>query len=360
MWPSAHAGAVCLQFILVSLLFMLIAYRLYSRLSDLGPIVLLSSMSVAALLLFTVTLKRNCAIRPLRNLAGYLERKCSRINNRLLYPLCWVALVFLLAVFPSLTFFRLAYKEEMDLFIKYGQMTLVNNLNARDERVRTSYTSNLFKNQQAAKAFVAARLNKDLDRYYRFFFDTRITENKQKITPGEGGHGPVISELRKRLLSSQPSSIIRHGLVADASADDLWRSDSNDARLTLQVPQASTNGKTFLDITSTPHRYPVDASTLLFFVPTIALKLFLLIRFLLNRVFLLNNIEISDPDAEVPPLANTRNNFLVLGSPFTHLKKLLPVADAQILNLKNANGNCEWFKKFDLKGFSKSHSRNPY
>lgn len=350
MWPASDAMAVYLQFIAASLLFILVAYLLPSRRSDLGSVVLLSSTSVVALLLLMVSLQRNWAIKPFVNLAGYLERTQSRINFRLLYPLCLVALTFIIAVFPSLTFFRLAYNAEMDLYVKYGQMTLVNSLNEREERVRAAYPMKIFGNQKAADTFTAHRLKEDLDRYYGFFFNTKITENECPISRTEIEHGPVLLQVRKLLPLSQQSSIIRRGLVASESADGLWRWGSNDRSLTLQVPQASANGKIFLNIASTRKRYPVTGRTLFFFLPLMALGLFFLIRFILNRVFLLDTIGFPNPDIETPALSNIQKLFLVLGSPFTRGKKLLP-ADSRVLNLKNGGSNGELFKNFDLNTF---------
>src|SRR5205085_5473870 len=122
--------------------------------------------------------------------------------------------------FPSLTFFRLAYDEEMDLFIKYGQVTLVNSLNEREERLRAAYPIGIFDNKEAVKTFLDVRLKEDLDTYSAFFFGTKIEDGSTNIhfTP-QPGQRTVLQELRKRLPFSHPSSIVRHGLVANVTAD---------------------------------------------------------------------------------------------------------------------------------------------
>jgi hypothetical protein len=349
MWPSADASPIYLQAIVVNILFIFIAWRVSAHLSYPG-FFLLSLLSIMALLVMIVSLNRKWALKPSIALASLLERKWSWINERLFYSLCLLTLVLMIAVFPSLTFFRLAYDEEMDLFVKYGQVTLVNSLNEREERLRIAYPSGIFTDKDAAMKFLSARLKENLDTYYAFFFGTRIDAGSANINPTvPAGEETVLLDLRKRLPFSHPSSIVRHGLIANVSADGLWQwSNSDDSNLSLRAPQGNAKGDAFFNIASTTQRFPLHRLNLLPFIVVMILILFLLIRFILNRVFLLGTIESCPLDGRALTPASVGKSFVVLGPPYTGREKLLPAANFKVLNLNNGS---EWPDKFNLKTF---------
>jgi hypothetical protein len=82
--------------------------------------------------------------------------------------------------------------------------------------------------------------------------------------------------------------------------------------------------------------------------------LFLLVRFILNRVFLLRTVEIIEPKE----LQTSSKLFMVLGAPFTRREeRILPVADSQVLNLKSLDG--KWLKNFNLTRFLHNASSKP-
>lgn len=349
MWPVADASPIYLQSILVTVLLIFIAWLVSPPRSFKG-VFFLSLLSIVALLVMIVSLNRKWILKPGKAFTSFLERNWSGMNYRTLYSLCLVTLVLMIAVFPSLTFFRLAYDEEMDLFIRYGQVTLVNSLNDREERLRESYPGGTFASNEATKTFLGNRLKVDLDRYYAFFFGTQINEgstNTNLSTQSEPG--TVLGELRKRMPFSNPSSIVRHGLVANVSADGLWKwGSSADSNLALQAPQGSAAGTTFFNIASTRQPFPLRKLTNAPFITLMIVILFLLIRFILNRVFLLGTIENSPVPIEALTPPKREKLFVVLGPSYTGREKLLPASDFQVLNLKAGNG---WPDKFDLTKF---------
>ena len=355
LWPTAGFSPIYLQSIPISALFTFVAYKLSYRLPDYGLILLRSLVSVAALLLLFVQLKYNLALKPSVRLASYLERRWPKINYRSLYALCLVALVLVIGVLPSVTFFRLAYNEEMGLFIKYGQVTLVNSLNEREERVRAAYPSSIFENMPAADTFIGGRLAEKLDRYYDFFFDTEITDgiaNGKAST--EDTQGKLLLALSKLIPFSSQSSIVRHGLIRNQSADDLWQwSGGESGRLTVRAPQGSAKGKgsMFLNIASTTPRFTLHPLPWALFMAVIIPILFLLVRFILNRVFLLDAIETSNLDPRESILSGARRLFVVLGSPYTRRDSLLQQPDLKVLNLKREAVDGQWLEKFDLDEF---------
>ena len=369
LWPSEKASAIYLQSIPASILICLFAYWLSSRLPDHTLAVVFSLLSIAAVLLLSVQLKHNLVAKRVEDLAKFLERLWSRINYRFLYTLCLVPLVFILAVLPSVAFFRLAYNEEMDLFTKYGQVTLVNSLNEREARVRTAYSRTLFapefgpENTERTNTFLRARLDATFDRYDDFFFDTQIIGKGSTVTKTaeEASQGRLLFDLRRLLPFASQNSIIRHGLVEDRSADDFWRWNRIEGgKLLLRAPQETPRDKTEAPVnasvlrvaSNTPHFWLRHLSWFCF-VSLMVLGLFLLIRFVVKRVFLLDAVKLSKSHDKPSVTSDARNRFVVLGSPYTRRSQIAPEAQYRVLSLKTTAVDDGWAQKLDLETFLK-------
>ena len=372
LWPSPKSSAIYLQSIPVSILFCLVAYWLSSRLRDHTMVVVFSSLSVVAILLLSVQLKHNLVLTPIESLAKFLEGLWSRLNYRFLYILCLVALVFVLAVLPSVAFFKLAYNDEMDLFTKYGQVTLVNSLNEREARVRAAYPNTLFgSDKNAARTFLRARIDSPLgrsdsllDRYDGFFFGTEVKNSPVPNTRAETNQGGLLLALRRQLPFASQSSVIRHGLVASRSADDFWRWGRNEGgKLVLQASQNNLTDKTqspaYADKTAasglsiasnTPHFW-LRRLSWVSFIALLALILFLVIRFVVKRVFLFDALKLSKSERKPAAASDAGKRFVVLGSPYTRRSQI--AAQYKVLNLESAAVDGEWVQKLDLETFLK-------
>jgi hypothetical protein len=350
IWPYADAAPIYLQSIVVTVILIVIAWKISPAVSYTGVLVL-SLLSVAAVAVMILLLRYKWALKPSVKVTEFLEKRWSRVNYRSLYSLCLVMLVLMIAVFPSLTFFRHVYDEELELFIKYGQVTLVHSLNEREERLRAAYPSSIFATKDAADTFLRDRFQKDLDRYYAFFFKTTIDDNGGKTNSGGQVTQPtILSKLRKSLPFSNPTSVVRHGLVENASADGLWSWDGSDTNLAVQAPHGSANGNAVFHITSNTEQFQLPRLFLWPFIGLMILVLFLLIRFILNRVFLLGTIETSPFDAKALKPTGMQKLFLVLGPQYTGREKLLPATDFEILNLRSGS---EWHDQASLDKFLK-------
>jgi hypothetical protein len=364
LWPSEKSSAIYLQSILVSILLCIFAYLASSRLPDYTLAGVFSLLSMLAVLLLSVQLKHNLAMKPVEWFAKALESLWSRINYKFLYTFSLVPLVFLLAVMPSVAFFRLAYNEEMDLFTKYGQVTLVNSLNERDARIRAAYSRSLFglENKNAAGTFLRTRLDKSFDRYDKFFFDTHISKGSTATdAPGEASQGWLLFTLRKLLPFGRQSSIVRHGLVADRSADDLWQwRRAKGGKLVLQAPLETPRDKTedasVLNVASNTPHFWLRRFSWFCFVSLMALVLFLLIRFVVKRVFLLDAVKLSNSDDKPSVPSDAGKRFVVLGSPYTRRSLITPEAHYKVLNLETAAVDGEWAQKLDLQPYLEAPS----
>ncbi|HEY6806951.1 MAG TPA: hypothetical protein VI306_25465 [Pyrinomonadaceae bacterium] len=353
IWPCPAAGPAYLQSIPISILLNAIAYFLSYRVSDRNLIIFLSILSVAAWLILIAQLRfGKLILRPSIRLTAYLRSHWTWVNYRSLYVLCLVALVLVVAVLPALAFFRLAYDDQMDLFVKYGQVTLVNNLNEREQRVRAAYPANIFANEAAAKTFIQARLEEKLDRYDNFFFGTQVTrvDAVGNVTT-DNRQRDWIHAFSKMLPFSSDSSIVRHGLIENQSAAGKWQwcGEGGDV-LRVQAPQSSATGKAFVDVTSNTTHFKLTPFRLVFLSLLVPI-LFLLIRFVVNRLFLLDTIKISRGEPGIAVPKDTQKLFVVLGSPYTERPGLLQTTKFKVLDLKTNGVDDEWLGKFDVGTF---------
>jgi len=370
IWPSTDAAPIYIQSIATSLFLILPALVISLQLGSTGALLVVSLISSAALLLLVVSLARNWRLKFLVKFTQKLEQKRSKINYRSLYSLCMATLFLLIAIFPSVIFFRLAYNEEMDLFVKYGQMTLVNNLNEREQRIRDAYPSKIFGDEETAtetekeaaktatQAFIEARLKEKFDSYSAFFFDTRIDTSSGTNKPPAETPATVLSELKKWLPFSHRSSILRNGLVTNGSADGLWQwSNGDNTKLTLLTSQGGA-GDPGLSVTSSTEHFAMHSMTLIVFSGAMVAVLYLLISFILTKVFLIGTVEVTKASRRKPqPLSKL---FMVLGSPFTRREeRFLPITDWKVLDLKSRNGDSEWLNTFNLQTFLGEDSSKP-
>lgn len=355
LWPSPKSSSIYLQSLPATVLLCFVAYWLSTRLSDRALVVVFSLLSVVAVLLLSVQLKYQFGLKATAAFADALERFWSKINYRFLFILCLVPVVFLLAVLPSLAFFRLAFNQDMDLFTKYGQITLINSLNEREARVRSTYADIDFgPDPKAAQTFVQARLSQDFDRCDDFFFDTQVTNGRIDTTTAVEPHELfLLGTLRRFLPFGSRSSIIRHGLVESKRADGFWRwGRKEDGKLVLQTGPETTNTAGLSIISNTPHFW-LRRLSWLSFISLMVVILFLVIRFVVKSVFLLDAVKlVSNSEDKQSVSSGAWKRFVVLGSPYTRRNQLAPEAEFKVLNL--ADG--EWGHKFDLKEFLKDNS----
>jgi hypothetical protein len=348
--PASYYSPVYLQLIPIYIVLTLIGYELSNRLSDRASLILLSLLSVVSLLFMLVQLKFRIMLKPSVRLARYLEGRWTFADHRLLYPLCLVGLVFVIAVLPSLAFFRLVHNEQMDLFIRYGQTTLVNSLNERESRLRSTYRFPTLRTKTDLTTFIDDRLGKDLDRYYKFFFGTQIndTTTTQPVAP-DNTRENLIQRLSKLLPFASQSSIVRHGLMASHSADNRWLSyvDAN-GKMAFSAPAGTTGGEKFYNIASDTRHFRLNAWALLIFLGLIIPALFLLIRFVVNRVFLVDAVKPVRPRA-ISIFANDGKLFMVLGSPFTRRDSLLKTENFKVVRLKSSDGSDSILEKLDAE-----------
>jgi hypothetical protein len=167
-----------------------------------------------------------------------------RIGPRVPNPYLTAAMLLLVltAVMPTAAFFQVAHVIQVDSYVKYGQLTLARESQARTERLskRPGQTTGPL-----------ARLRGDLGRYGTFFYGTRVIDASapagviddvcKDATAADADRQDPRYELPKVLEDFLPyyseSSVGMRELLHDRSSDHAWDWHRNGAILKLHTPR---------------------------------------------------------------------------------------------------------------------------
>ncbi|MDQ1557284.1 MAG: hypothetical protein QOD32_344 [Pyrinomonadaceae bacterium] len=136
----------------------LILYSEHWRLFEIAVAIPLVGLSVTAY--FLRRSGRDCKGGTERNDNSHPVTCC-----RNWYVGMMTTLMFIISVLPAISFFKLAYNEQMQLFAKHGQVKLAEDLRAREERVRGQYAG--YVHNPAAEKTPAAKRAKKVSRAKR-------------------------------------------------------------------------------------------------------------------------------------------------------------------------------------------------
>ncbi|MDN3515478.1 MAG: cache domain-containing protein [Candidatus Brocadia sp.] len=317
-----------------------------------------------------------CAIVPpyLGMVLGFLIlRKCPMPGRWNLFPyrLGYICMLFslfiLIGVLPMVAFLKVAYDEEMKLFVKHGQIKLVMGVEERADRVHSHYskikigasdtqnTTNIREKQnEFIRKLIEKRLSLTWDIYAVFFFDTNFdTEPENQCHLNEtkspaGYFGQFLTGIRP--LFYNQTCIELHELTSDASADELWQWEKT-TKLSLhkkRYTRAKGAGDNILHISSVIPVLEVPTCPL-WWIGLIGILtiLFFTIRSVVQRVFLFNVEEPLDFFREDLGFEKVSQNLLVLGSPFTRKSEILTRGAFCLIDLRaiaKENGWSETFK----------------
>lgn len=247
-----------------------------------------------------------------------------------------VVLLVLLGILPALNFYKVAYNEEMKLFAKRAQLTLADGLEGRQRRVNAQYSTERvdaasnpspFGDQSEAEQFIFRRLWERRDIYTDFW--TQLTpsgENADQSMRPDPGLDGVMKSFIMAVPSFNETSVEMGGLTQGKAADDNWDwripIDTNNLlgrelpandNLVLYLP-----GRTTAFVSTQLQRFgPTWRVALLWLTAgflVIVLLLFLVVRFVVRKVFLLDLTE----NLYLPTSATDeikQNVFLVQSSP---------------------------------------------
>jgi hypothetical protein len=289
------------------------------------PIFLVVFFAVIGILVLTQWLKLKWLFNPLQSTANTL--KLNKLIDRGDAYVCNLVLVLIMAgVLPAIVIYKVAYNEEMKLFVKHAQLTMAQRLAERYQLVRAQYSTEKSGKQSPFESytdddeeFIERRLSKGRDVYTDFFFGTTRSlqvENHEKVACDTDLDG-FMTGFSGFVPWSNETSLEIGGLTFGKAADRLWSWESSGVGSSTLHPKLP--GVENLHIVTQLERFGYSwhrawlAMTAGFVL--IFLILLILTRFVVRRIFLLDVVEgLYLPTFSMPEIK--QSTFLVQTSPY--------------------------------------------
>lgn len=345
LWPDQRKRSLYLESIVVnSVLFLLSCLAVYV-LPGLWKLGLPTLIGLVAVALTVWRFKRATRNGEQERRRWFDYRTAYMVNATLLFCLA--------SILPAYACFKLAYVEEMKLFIKQGQLNLAEYMMTREERILAQSRSTYRDTPKEIRTkLVERRMAEQRDVYDSFFFNTR---QSQQVAPPR-----YINTQRNRMMGFfkqlvplfDHSSIQRHALIAKAVDDSRSWDDSSGTALVLHArePQRSDRGSLERRIESTLP-LPTGASWW-WMLPLVFVLASLLLRYMIRQLFLFAREE-SACDELTGFCVNSvsQNLLLVLSPPFIGKSQLLQrmgLNGAKRIDIEKASGLRTWLRRADL------------
>jgi hypothetical protein len=338
------------------------------------PIVLVSLIAFTGILVLAFRAKLDWPLNKLQAIVNmfHLNKLLDRGNA---YVWNVVTLLVLLGILPAVTFYKVAYNEEMKLFAKRAQLTLAQRLEERYRRVKTQYTteradwasnpSPFGDNSTEANKFIDRRLRDSRDVYTDFWTQRSFPKQDEKTEPDPGLDG-LMAYLITAVPSFNETSVETGGLTLGKAADELWEwrrpvntnnlwgrelPSEDNLIVQLRLPGVKDT-QIFTQLQRFGRTWQVALLWMVFGFAIIILVLFLIARFVVRRVFLLDFKEsLYLPTRSTDDI--TQNVFLVQTSPFAAANGSLN-GDSNLppydyIDLVREGWQDEWLRKLEAK-----------
>jgi len=324
LWPAPDKTRIYTSLTVLNIFLIFLSLAAVRWLPGLWKIGVPVATSLSAILLFVWLIKREKESHLSTKLIERLTKR-NFLNHRAVYTLNATLLFALISIIPAYACFKLAYVEEMKLFIKEGQLDLARDLAQREERLRSQYsiTTNVASRQDAMKKFLANRLDDTgYDVYNSFFFQTKLED--AAANHSEERDNKLIRFFKNFVPLFNQSSIQRHALLWPA-ADQSWKwEERSSGELILHVNQSLTSSQATpaLHIVSTLPR--MNGSVWWFIWPVLLTIVALLVTYMCRQIFLFKrNERACDELNGFTADSVSQNLFLVLNPPFVGRRELL-------------------------------------
>jgi ABC-type multidrug transport system fused ATPase/permease subunit len=363
VWPSEKMSAIYYQSFLANLILCLLSAIVILESDGRWTVVLISLIAFTGIFTLALRLKFKLFINKLDRAVKFfrIDKLCAKGNRCIwndVYIWNMVLLLVLVGVLPAVAFFKVAYNEEMKLFVKHGQIIIAQGLQEREARVRSQYSTERvnrvnnpppIKDHGDAEKFIKQRLDKGSDVYDDFFFGTtRSVVNHPELRIKETDS--VLDFFNSFVPFFNQTSVEIGGLTQNQAADKSWQwEEQPDGKLALHI----SKGNEALHITTPLQHFgalPLLPSLFLLLWAAgfliILVILFCLTRFVARKVFLLD----VDETLRVSRLpedraAITQNLFVVQSSPLADQDGLLLAGDFHHIDLATESMGEGWVEK---------------
>jgi hypothetical protein len=335
LWPDQCKRPLYLESILVnSVLFLLSCLAVYV-LPGLWKLSLPTLIGLVAVALTVWRFKRATRNGEQERRRWFDYRTAYMVNATLLFCLA--------SMLPAYACFKLAYVEEMKLFIKHGQLNLAQDMTAREERIRAQSRST-YRNtpKEIITRLVDRRIAEQQDVYDSFFFNTRQSLQTAPPTYITTQQNRMLCFFKQLVPLFDQGSVQRHALITKAVDDSRNWDDSSGTALVLHArePQRNDRGRLERRIESSLPRS--TGASWWWILPLVFMLASLLLRYMIRQLFLFAREE-SACDELTGFCVNSvsQNLLLVLNPPF--------IGKSQLLQRMGLNGA----KRIDIEKFSR-------
>jgi hypothetical protein len=333
IWPWPESLPTYYRSIVMTLLFCAVAITFIAATARKVTVLAVSITAFVGIAGFLLRLKLGWVSKAVNRVAQEM-----RIERSFDYARAYIAnlvlLVALVGVLPAVAFFKVAYDEEMRLFVKHTQYTLAQTLAQRYKRITDQYTTRrspgnpgpIASNTALATALRDQRVQNFNDVYGKSFFDTTFSQRVAKVDsrPPSEQHEQR-DWLQRFFVGRLPffnhTSVELSGLMQNRSDDNSWWWREGAGNLHLQVPQDVKAGQLQVDVNTPlnelvarPSFRDMSSGLLLLAFGLLFAVLFLLCRFIVTKVFLLDFQERSLPRLPATGFNHLEQNLFVVKS----------------------------------------------
>lgn len=265
-----------------------------------------------------------------------------------------VALLFCLgSILPAYACFKIAYVQEMKLFIKNGQLKLSDDMIAREERIRAlSRATYRSTPKETVENLLDRRIAEQRDVYDGFFFNTSQTQQPAIATYTTAQPSRLLSFFRGFVPIFDHSSIKRHALTTMAADNSRSWDDSSGTTLVLHARQAQANGVALTERRIESHLPRLSGSSWWLMLLLVFVFTSLLVYYMIRQLFLFAREE-SACDELTGFCVNSvsQNLLLVLSPPFIGKSQLLQrmgLNGANRIDIEKVSRLKTWLRRADL------------
>jgi hypothetical protein len=359
LWPSETRTLSYLTSVVVLLIFSAVSFFLiFDRSRSSARVAILTCLiSFLGIVFYLINLRLNFRTHVGETIKEFrLWKKTSRLRSRvdrydLAYALNLSFLLLLISIMPSIAIFKFAYESEMELFIKYGQLTMANGLAERDERIRSRYQnpSGIWRDDD----FIKNRLARTWDVYTNFFFHTTSPKTGQNPENSSQQEWPWSYIWIHDQIPILKDSIVKRGLFNKPFKDGSrsWFQPANDHQSLMLHAVIGRPGDPQSDYLVTqvpPFEVSRKVAALVFVLGF--LPFFLLFYLIVRKVFLLDLHKPSSFSFHAWFSREIRGNcFMILEDPFTQ-DRSLNTTHFHVVDLKRMAHDVDWAEKFNYQG----------
>ena len=281
------------------------------------------------------------------------QQKARWFDYRTAYVVNVTLLFCLASILPAYACFKIAYVQEMKLFIKQGQLKLAEDLTTRENRLRIQ-SGYMYRNtaKEKSDALLQRRIEEPRDVYYKFFFDTKQSQRDAPPTYTNPPPSRLLTFFKGFIPLFDHSSVARHALTSMANDNSRSWEDVNGTSLVLHARESQANGPGKTERLIESHLPRLTGLSWWLMLPLVFLAAAFLVYYLIRQLFQLAREQTaSDELTDLCGNPISSNLLLVLGQSFvgkSQLLRRLGGNGANRIDLKTFTRHKKWLHQVDL------------